>query len=176
MTTARTIRPATVADLRFVDSLQKVHTNKLGFLPRMALEWYLAAGCVTVGQENDDDAGYLLGRAAFRWQPLLRPITQAAVCMDATRRHVGLTMVQRVVDDARAAGQLGVQAMCREDLESVHFWRAAGFREIGRYAPQNARRKKMICFRKILTEKIPLWLACMPPVAGWQAKRTTPTR
>jgi len=174
MTPTPTIRPATVDDLRFVDHLQAAHSNKLGFLPRMALEWYLENNCVTTIDENDTPAGYLLGRKKFRWQPQLRPITQAAVCMDAMRRHLGLSLVGKVVQEASLAGQLGVQAMCRADLEACDFWRAAGFVEIGRYSPANARRQDMICYRRILTTTPPEWMLQMPPVAGWKAKKLGP--
>lgn len=162
---------ATPADLSFVTGLQKKYSGALGFLPHAALEWYINAGRVTLARENTEHAGYLLGRAAFRWQPLMRPITQAAVCMDAQRRQLGLRLVARVVEQATAAHQVAVQAMCAADLDSVAFWRAAGFHEIGRYSPVNARNRQMICFRRSLVPAVPQWFNAMPPIAGWKGRK-----
>ncbi len=91
--------------------------------------------------------------------------------MDARRRHLGLSLVAAVVEDARVAGQVAVQAMCAADLESVEFWRAAGFQEIGRYAPVNTRQRQMICFRNAISRQVPEWFSIMPPVAGWKGRR-----
>jgi N-acetylglutamate synthase-like GNAT family acetyltransferase len=165
------IEPATPADLQFVLALQRKHSNALGFLPTPAIEWYLSARRVRLAMENGEPAGYLLGRSHFRWEPMLRPITQAAVAMDAQRRHVGLSLVAGVVEEAALAGQVGVQAMCAADLESVHFWKAAGFLQIGAYAPNNTRGREMICFRKLLTKRVPLWFAHLPPIAGWKGRK-----
>lgn len=167
-----TIKTASSADLQFVVALQKKWTNNLGFLPRQALEWYLENRRVTLAVENDDDAGYLLGRDHFRWQPLLRPITQAAVCMDAQRRSLGLTLVAEVVEQARAAGQIGVQAMCASDIDAVHFWEAAGFIKIGTLKAANRRGREMHCYRKLLTKRVPIWFAHLPPLAGWKSRST----
>lgn len=162
---------ATPADLAFVVALQKKHSGALGFLPTAALEWYIEHKRVTLTTENTDAAGYLLGRTHFRWQPLMRPITQAAVLMDVQRRHHGLRLVDQVVEQASLAGQYAVQAMCAADLDSVEFWKAAGFREIGRYSPDNKRNRAMICFRRPLTPASPAWFNVMPPLAGWKGKR-----
>lgn len=162
---------ATAADVDFVVALQKKFTHELGFLPKGAIQWYAENARIRLAQENDDNAGYLLGRARFKWQPLMRPITQAAIAMDARRRHLGLSLVAAVVEEARLAGQVAVQAMCAADLESVEFWRAAGFSEIGRYSPTNTRARQMICFRNSLTAAPPPWFGIMPPVAGWKGRR-----
>lgn len=162
---------ATPADLAFVLALQKKHSGSLGFLPTAALSWYIENKRVTLARENTEHAGYLLGRSHFRWQPLMRPITQAAVCMDAQRRKLGLRLVDQVVEQATLAGQYAVQAMCAADLDSVEFWKAAGFREIGRYSPDNKRNRAMICFRRPLTQASPAWFNVMPPLAGWKGKR-----
>lgn len=160
---------ATQADLAFVLDLQRKHSNALGFLPRAAIDWYLLNDRVRLATENGEPAGYVLGRPAYRWAPLMRPITQAAVAMDAQRRHIGLSLVARVCEEAAAAGQIGVQSMCAEGLDANHFWLAAGFKLIGRLTPANTRGREMLCWRKFFVNRLPLWAAHMPPLAGWKA-------
>lgn len=162
---------ATPADMSFVLDLQRRHTNALGFLPRAAIDWCLLNQRVRLATENGEPAGYVLGRPAYRWAPLMRPITQAAVAFDAQRRHIGLSLVARVCEEAAAAGQIGVQSMCAQGLDANIFWKAAGFIEIGRLSPANTRGREMICWRKFFTRKLPLWAAMMPPLAGWRAAR-----
>lgn len=166
------LRVATAADLRFVDSLQKKYARALGFLPKPALEWYLEHGRVELVTENSDPAGYVLGLGHYRWFPRMRPITQAAVCMDAQRRHLGLSLVAKVVADAQAAGQIAVQAMCAEGLDANEFWRAAGFVLIGHTRPGNQRGRDILCWRKFLTRRIPPLLSALPPVSGMRARKT----
>lgn len=165
------IRRATPADFRFVQHLGDKFSNCVGFIPRAGVEVYCERGEVLIGSENDEPAGYLLGRPHLRWQPLMRPIFQAAVAMDAQRRHLGLALVEQVINDAKIAGQLAVQANCREGLDANEFWKAAGFLPICYLTPTTARKRAVICWRKLLTNKIPLWLASPPPVAGYRAKR-----
>lgn len=166
------VRIATPADLQFVLALQRKHTNAVGHLPTAAIEWYIAHERCTLAIENAEPAGYVLGRAALRWCIALRPITQAAICFDAQRRHHGLALVAAETTAAGEAGQIAIQAMCREGLDANEFWAAAGFDKIGSYAPGNARAREVICWRKQLTPYRPKWFEIMPPVAGWKGKRT----
>lgn len=169
----RTLTRSTTSDSLYVLDLSRKFSNQLGFIPREGLETYCAMGRVLIGRENDAPAGYLLGRNALRWQPLMRPIYQAAVQMDAQRRALGLTLIAQVEAEARAAGQLAIQACCRVGLDANEFWKAAGFQPICYMDPGNARKRHVICWRKALTKKIPLWFVGFPRLAGWKSKRVT---
>lgn len=166
------IRIATTKDKAFVDDLAIRFSNAVGFIPGVALDWYISAGCVRLGLENGEPAGYILSRNYFRWNIAMRPITQAAVCMDAQRRHIGLGLLADLENDAREAGQIAVQACCREGLESNAFWQAAGFEKICLLDPQAARRRLINVWRKQITPHRPAWFAVPPPVAGYRAKKT----
>lgn len=169
---AREIRRATPADQHFIEHLARVHTNALGFIPRVGLEAYIERGHVELATENGQPAGYLLGRPSFRWQPLMCPITQAAICYDAQRRHHGLSLVDERAAAALSRRQLALQAICREGLDANTFWKEAGFEEIGRLHPWTARNRDLIVWRKLLTHTRPAWFDFMPPVAGHKARRT----
>lgn len=164
------IRTATPADLSYVKSLARRFSNQIGFLPEAALLQYLESQKIKIALDNGDPVGYLLGNNHLRWQPLLRPITQAAVQFDAQRRHHGQSLLTRTTLEAIAAGQVGLQACCREDLDANEFWRSQGFVAICYLTPTTARQHPIICWRKPLVKKLPLWFASPPMRAGYQAK------
>jgi N-acetylglutamate synthase-like GNAT family acetyltransferase len=170
---ARIIRPADPADALFVRHLQQLHSNAIGFIPNEATSWYIDNRRCLIALENDEPAGMLLGRPALRWNIALRPITQAAVDFSAQRRHIGLALVEALAADAREAGQMAVQACCRQGLDANAFWLAAGFEEICRLAPTTARGKPIICWRLQLDRgHRPTWFSIAPPVSGYRAART----
>lgn len=151
--------------------LQKKFSNQLGFLPTKALEWYLENQHVGVAKENGEPVGYVLGRPAFKYQPLMRPITQAAVFLDAQRRHHGLALVNAVCEKAANAGQIVVQASCAADIDAVDFWHDAGFYPIGHHQLENARGREVIVFRRLLVPQCPDWFWTPPPRSGHRARR-----
>jgi N-acetylglutamate synthase-like GNAT family acetyltransferase len=170
------IRTATAADLKFVDSLQKKFANCVGFLPKVAIENLLGQGHIRLAMENDDGAGYILSRPRLVWQPKMRSITQACVAMDAQRRHHGLALLATISDEARAAGLLAIQACCAVGLESNSFWKAAGFVPVCHMTPTNVRGREIICWRKPLTTRLPIWFAMPPKFAGHRAAKPNLTR
>jgi hypothetical protein len=169
---ATSIATATAQDKTFVRSLAKKFSNAVGFIPDAALDWYLDASCVNLAVENGEPAGYLLGRDQLRWNFAIRPIFQAAICFDAQRRHIGLALVDAREDAAREAGQVALQANCREGLDANHFWQQAGFVEICRMKPDTARAKEVICWRKLLAPFEPRWFRQPPPLSGYRRMRT----
>src|SRR5687767_9264840 len=50
------VRGATLADLPFIDSLQKKHAKMVGWMPGKQLEEKIGAGHVLVAEEADDSA------------------------------------------------------------------------------------------------------------------------
>lgn len=175
-TPPRALAKATLADLRFVDNLQKRFGRSLGFLPRAAIEGHIELGNVTLARENDDHAGYLLVRPVLSWRPELASIVQAAVCMDAQRRQHGLALLLQVESEARSRGQVGLQANCAIGVEANEFWRAAGFKPIAHLTPNTKSGRHVICWRKPLVRSLPTWFAELPRRAGHRAAHVTSTR
>lgn len=167
---------ATVSDLKFIDSLQKKFGRSLGFLPTEALRVNLEQQNVDLCLENGEAAGYLLCRPRLSWQPLLGSIVQAAVCMDAQRRHHGLALLLQVEERARAAGQIGLQANCAIGVEANEFWAAAGFKPIAHLTPATKSAREIICWRKPLVRKLPLWFTQLPARAGGRGHTVQSTR
>lgn len=147
------VRLATARDLPFMLTLAKRWTDAVGFLPREAVDWYVSAGSVRICVENGDSAGYLLTRDHLASSPAIRPILQAAVCLDAQRRYHGLRLVDSVIRDARSAGRKILQLKCREAIEANQFWRAAGFELVG-HQDAGGRRGGRICVWSYLVSPI----------------------
>lgn len=166
------IRIATPADNLFVRSLQKDFAAEVGFIPDQAREWYLAAGCINIALQNGAPAGYLLGREKLRWNIAIRPIFQAAIDFDAQRRHLGLSLVAQRETEAREAGQMALQACCRDGIDANTFWEIAGFTKICQLDPKASRKRLINVWRKPLSDYIPPWFHLPPPIAGYKAKRT----
>lgn len=161
-----TIKLATPNDLKYITDLQKKFSNQLGFLTSAALMWHLENKTCGLAIENGEPAGYVLGRESYKYNRLIRPITQAAVQFDAQRRQHGMNLVNRVIERARHAGQLAVQAKCAADIEANDFWCALGFHAIHVITPTNARERTIIVWRKPTTDQIPTWFGDAPPVTG----------
>jgi N-acetylglutamate synthase-like GNAT family acetyltransferase len=169
-TPARRLVKATPADLKFVDSLQKKYGRSLGFLPTPALQANLEAGNITLTRENEDAAGYLLVRPVLSWQPALASIVQAAVCMDAQRRHHGLALLLQIEHEARGRGQIALQANCAIGVEANEFWQAAGFKPIAHMTPKTKSGREIICWRKPLKRSLPMWFTELPAKSGHLAR------
>jgi hypothetical protein len=170
--TTTTIRTATTADSLFVRSLQKRFSNQLGFLPNAAVDECIDGGCVRLATENDDPCGYVLSRRRLKCAPHVAPIVQAAVCLDARRRHHGLTLIESVCQDAWVDGKTIVQCWCRADLDAVDFWDAAGFDLVAERDPRSARGKPLLLFRRALPGCDPASLSVLPRRSGWKASLT----
>ena len=169
------IRIATPADLPYVQSLAKKFTAQLGFIPTVGLAKYIEWNCVYLSQENTENAGYILGRRSLRHNALLRPIFQAAVQLDAQRRHHAEKMLLMIEAEAVNAGQVGIQANCAEDIEANDFWRAMHFDAICTIDPKNTRGRKIICWRKLISPTTPSWWTTPPLRAGYRAAHANTT-
>ncbi len=145
---ASDIRAATSADLAFVKHLANRNSNAIGFVPTAGLLNYLDAGCITITNENDAEAGYILARPRVAGATYIRPIVQAAVCFDARRRRHALSLVNDLARAAFISGQLLLQCWCREELEANDFWRAAGFIAVARRHAGTGRGKPCILWRR----------------------------
>lgn len=121
------IHLAGVRDARFVHDLATKFSWAIGHLPYAALDARIIAGHVHLARENDEPAGYILAAPMLAAARHIRPIFQAAVCMDAQRRQHGMRLLDRITAEAIASRQTIIQAKCRVSLEANEFWREAGF-------------------------------------------------
>ena len=158
--------------LPFVAALQARHSAAVGFLPIVAINSYLERRQVIFGFENDDPAGYVLWRPSLRTQPHVASIVQAAVCLDAQRRGVGLAAVDALIGLRREAGTRIVQAWCAEDLEANEFWAASGFERIASAEGGRQRGRVMILWRRPIVRGVSAAeIGRLPDRVGWKARK-----
>jgi N-acetylglutamate synthase-like GNAT family acetyltransferase len=120
------IRPATMDDLAFLDSLQKQHNKQLGYFPTKQFEGYIAMGGVLVAEASGKAVGYCISRDRYLKRDELGVIYQLCVAPGAQRGLIGASLVKEVF--ARSAyGCRLYCCWCAKDLEANHFWEAMGF-------------------------------------------------
>lgn len=146
-------------DLAYEIDLAKRFTDQVGFLSVEALAHYAAIGGVYRARENDEPAGFLVFTPSVKTTPRLAQIFQAAVQMDAQRRHHGLALVAQAELDARTARAWAIQCWCAADLESNEFWRAAGFTHCSTRLGGSRRGRRHFLWRKAIL----LRLDAIPP-------------
>lgn len=137
-------------DLQYEVALAKRFTDEVGFLSVEALAHYAALGTVWRARENGEPAGFLVATSSVKTTPRLAQIFQAAVQMDAQRRHHGLALVERACLEARGHFAHAIQCWCAADLEANDFWLAAGFTNCGTRPGGSRRARRHILWRKPL--------------------------
>ncbi len=144
------VRVAAMADLPFIDRLQKMHSKMVGWMPTKQLEGKIAAGQVIVAEESVDcgmlnvDGGEgapfqqstinhqqsLLGYCIFRDQYFKRDdvgiIYQLNVLPGKQRSFIGATLIKAMFDRAAYGCRLFC-CWCAQDIEANYFWESLGF-------------------------------------------------
>ncbi len=116
-----TISKLTPADLDAVDELMKLHSQTLGFLPKVALCDYLKKKGVMGAKIDDQLVGYILygiNRDYFR-------ICQLCVM----QRYRGHGIARRLLDSLKgsATTQKVIKLHCRRDFPANEIWPKLGF-------------------------------------------------
>lgn len=120
------IRAAREDDLKFIDHLQKKFSFQVGFMPLVWLAGYLRNGPVLMAFENDQPAGYLLGKAGYNRSPQDAIIYQAAIDYDAQRSHIGTELTEHFID-LLPDRITRISLWCAQDIDANLFWEALGF-------------------------------------------------
>src|SRR5688500_560537 len=142
------VRVATMADLPFVDSLQKLHGKTVGWMPTKSLEGKIAAGQVLVAVVRRGEAclrpsadeeraktsfapteecvGYVIGQDQYFKRDDLGIIYQMNVVPDRQRGLIGATLVKAMFDRAAYGCKLFC-CWCAQDIEANDFWESLGF-------------------------------------------------
>lgn len=120
----RSIRPATLADLPFLEHLQAKWSNNLGFLPREALQRYIETHAVLIVAENTQHAGYLAW--SMRKDGVLT-IPQVAIEPELLRTTLGTRLLNRIARAATNGHCSILRLRSRSDLPANSFWPTQGF-------------------------------------------------
>ena len=162
MTIQTIIRPATINDWPYIDSLRKREGNALGFIPK---DTYLSClsripidkrrrweyQILNIATDNDDPTGYCY----VSFASMVAKIIQIVVQEDARRWHRALLLETSVRDEARRRGCSGISCRVAIDLESNFFWRSIGYTPIRQVISTWLNQKDSKCKR-------PLWVYYSP--------------
>src|SRR5688500_91815 len=162
------IRIATVADVPFVDALQKKNTKQVGWFATRTIEGKINAGHVIVAEEGSGFRGQGSGNASPSLNPEPRTQNPLGYLIGSDRYFkrddVGVIYQINVVDGARRGlvGAALLQAQfersaygcklyccwCAQDLEANRFWEACGFVPLAFRAGSEAKRRVHIFWSK----------------------------
>jgi hypothetical protein len=143
------VRPATMDDLPFIDSLQKKHTHMVGWMPTQQLEGKIKLGHVIVAEElpnancqlpNENPrshleignrksaipVGYVIGHDQYFKRDDVGIIYQLNVVPERRRSLIGATLIKAMFDRAAYGCKLFC-CWCAQDIEANHFWESLGF-------------------------------------------------
>ncbi len=145
-----TIRPGVMSDIPFLDSLQKLHTKQVGWMPTKQFEGKIALGHVLIAEEiepqrhggtearsNFESAsvspclrgksvGYVIGNDQYFKRDDVGIIYQMNVMPGRQRSFVGATLLKAMFDRAAYGCKLFC-CWCAQDIAANRFWEAMGF-------------------------------------------------
>jgi len=136
------IRVATLADVGFIDGLQKAQTREVGFLPTKAIEGKIALGEVLIADcplpiadlnstqseigNGQSAIGYLIASDRYFKRDEIGCITQINVEPNYRRSLVAAALLQAQFDRSAYGCKLYC-CWCAQDLKANEFWEAMGF-------------------------------------------------
>ena len=142
------VRPATMEDLPFLDSLQKQHHRELGFFPRAQMEGYIRNGWVLIAQDaGGKPLGYCASRDRYLKRDELGVIYQLCVAPGVQRKLVGASLVKAAFERSAYGCRLYC-CWCAQDLEANYFWESMGFVPIAFRAGSTGKKRVHIFWQK----------------------------
>jgi len=177
-----TIRVATLADIPFIDSLQKKHSRMVSFLKEQALMGKINAGQVLIAEEirsqtseisegnsgltsdlrpltSGIPVGYVIGSDKYFKRENVGVIYQLNVSPGKQRNLVGVQLVKAMFERAHVSCTLFC-LWCAQDLEANHFWESLGFIPLAFRAGSRAKDRVHIFWQRRIREgdeQTPWW-------------------
>ena len=126
-----TIRPGVLSDVPFLDSLQKLHTKQVGWMPTAQFEGKIKLGHVLVAEVAQPTAaaervGYCIGNDQYFKRDDVGIIYQMNVVPGRQRGLIGATLLQAMFDRAAYGCKLFC-CWCAQDIAANRFWESMGF-------------------------------------------------
>src|SRR5947209_2335571 len=171
------IRPGTLADLPFIDALQKRHAKQVGWMPRQQLEGKVGQGQVLVAEENpelgivacgsgrpaghnpESRIGYCIASDRYFKRDDVGIIYQMNVVPEAQRSLVGAALLKAVFERAAYGCKLYC-CWCAQDIAANKFWEAMGFVPLAFRAGSEKKSRVHIFWQKRIRsgdEATPYW-------------------
>ncbi len=127
---AVSIREAMVSDVAFIDRLQKLHSDRVGFMRESWIEARIKAQQVLVaeaaGGTPGTQVGYVMATDRYFKRDDVGIIYQLNVAPVSQRKLIGATLLKAVFDHAAYGCRLFC-CWCAQDIEANRFWESMGF-------------------------------------------------
>ncbi len=120
------VRPATSADIDWIDALQRPESKSLGFMFRGTLEGKIAKHEVLIGEMGGERVGYVIASNKYFKREDLGVVYQMNVVPEH-RRSLVATSLLRALFDSWPRGVKLCCCWCAQDLKANEFWEAMGF-------------------------------------------------
>jgi len=142
------IRPATLDDLPFIDSLQKKTTKQVGFMPRAQFEGKIKLGHALVAVDGTGQrAGYLIGNDQYFKHDDVGIIYQINVAPEYRGSLVAATLLKAQFERSAYGCKLYC-CWCAQDIEANRFWESCGFVPLAFRAGSAAKSRVHIFWQK----------------------------
>ncbi len=115
-----------MADVPFLDSLQKLHTRQVGWMPTAQFEGKIKAGHVIIAEVDGERVGYCIGNDQYFKRDDVGIIYQLNVMPTKQRGLIGATLIKTMFDRAAYGCKLFC-CWCAQDIEANYFWESIGF-------------------------------------------------
>jgi N-acetylglutamate synthase-like GNAT family acetyltransferase len=121
------VREARLDDVPFIDRLQKMHGDRVGFMATSWLDAKIAKGEIIVAEDaGGERVGYCMGVDKYSGREDCGIIHQLNVVPGKQRGFVGATLLKAMFDRAAYGCKLFC-CWCAQDIEANRFWESMGF-------------------------------------------------
>jgi len=121
------VRVGVMSDIPFLDSLQKLHTKQVGWMPTKQFEAKIEKGHVLVAEdESRQPVGYCIGNDQYFKRDDVGIIYQMNVLPGKQRGLIGANLLQAMFERAAYGCKLFC-CWCAQDIQANHFWESMGF-------------------------------------------------
>ena len=121
-----TIRAGVMSDVPFLDSLQKLHTKQVGWMPTGQFEGKIKLGHVLIAASNDEPVGYCIGNDQYFKRDDVGIIYQMNVLPGKQRGFIGASLLKAQFERSAYGCKLYC-CWCAQDITANRFWEAMGF-------------------------------------------------
>jgi len=127
-TDALVIRKATLADLDGIKAISDAHRRELGFVLRPALVESIEREEVLVAENHQGLIGFV---EYHHRQDDQTTLYHVVVALGHRRQGIGRRLIERLADEARAAGKEFIALKCPSTLSANEFYARTGWSLIG---------------------------------------------